>query len=102
MLALPNFELFFKVKYDTSRVRIVTVLTQAKHPLTYFNMKLNGSRLNYYAYYKEFYAIVKALEHWNHYLKPKPFIRHSDHEALPYISGQHKLNTRHAKWPEFF
>ena len=29
------------------------------------------------------------------------FILHSDHEALKYIQGQHKLNSRHAKWVEF-
>ena len=29
------------------------------------------------------------------------FILHSDHEALKYIQGQHKLNSRHAKWDEF-
>jgi len=26
---------------------------------------------------------------------------HLDHKALSYINGQHKLNTRHAKWVEF-
>ena len=29
------------------------------------------------------------------------FILHSDHEALKYIQGQHKLNSHHAKWVEF-
>jgi len=33
-------------------------------------------------------------------LKPKPFVLHSNHKALSYINGQHKLNTRHA-WFEF-
>jgi len=28
-------------------------------------------------------------------------VLHSDHEALSYINGQHKLNTKHAKWVEF-
>ena len=28
----------------------------------------------------------------------REFILHSDHEALEYIQGQHKLNSRHAKW----
>lgn len=26
---------------------------------------------------------------------------HSDHEALKYIQGQHKLHSRHAKWVEY-
>ncbi|XP_074278634.1 uncharacterized protein LOC141602228 [Silene latifolia] len=65
------------------------------------NEKLNGARLNYSTYDKEFYAIVRALDHWSHYLRPKPFILHSDHEALKHIHGQQKLNQRHAKWVEF-
>ena len=28
-------------------------------------------------------------------------ILHSDHEALRFIQGQHKLNPRHAKWVEY-
>jgi len=31
----------------------------------------------------------------------KEFILHSDHEALKYVQGQHKLNSRHAKWVEY-
>ena len=41
------------------------------------------------------------LETWQHYLWPKEFIIHSDHEALKYLKGQAKLNRRHAKWVEF-
>jgi len=29
------------------------------------------------------------------------FILHSDHEALKYIQGQHKLNSRHVERAEF-
>jgi len=28
-------------------------------------------------------------------------VLHSDHKAVSYINGQHKLNSRHAKWVEF-
>jgi len=45
--------------------------------------------------------LVRALDHGSHYLRPKQFILHSDHEALKYLRGQHKLNLRHAKWVEF-
>ncbi|XP_074318612.1 uncharacterized protein LOC141655430 [Silene latifolia] len=43
---------------------------------------------------------IEALMHWSHYLKPKPFVLHLDHETLKYFNGQHKLNHRHAKWAE--
>jgi len=41
------------------------------------------------------------LEVWQHYLLPKEFVIHSDHEALKYLKSQGKLNRRHAKWIEF-
>ncbi|XP_074303002.1 uncharacterized protein LOC141637417 [Silene latifolia] len=91
----------FAVECDASGVGIGAVLIQEKRPIAYFSEKLNGARLNYSTYDKEFYAIVRALDHWSHYLRPKPFILHSDHEALKHIHGQQKLNQRHAKWVEF-
>jgi hypothetical protein len=38
---------------------------------------------------------------WQHYLWPKEFVIHSDHESLKHIRSQAKLNRRHAKWVEF-
>jgi hypothetical protein len=57
--------------------------------------------LNYSVYDKELYALVRSLETWKHYLLPKEFIIHSDHESLKHLKGQLKLNKRHAKWSEF-
>ena len=59
------------------------------------------SKLNYSTYDQEFYVVVRALEHWNHYLKVQPFVLHSDHAFLRYINGQNKLNATHGKWVEF-
>ncbi|XP_074278615.1 uncharacterized protein LOC141602208 [Silene latifolia] len=101
ILKLPDFDQLFEVECDASGVGIGAVLIQSQKPVAYFSEKLNGAKLKYSTYDKEFYAIIRALMHWNHYLKPKPFVLHSDHEALKYINGQHKLNFRHAKWVEF-
>lgn len=49
----------------------------------------------------ELHAIMRALAHWSHYLLPKEFVLYSDHEALKYLSSQHKLNYRQAKWVDF-
>jgi hypothetical protein len=38
---------------------------------------------------------------WRHYLWPREFVIHSDHEALKYLRSQSNLNRRHAKWVEF-
>ncbi|OMO49962.1 reverse transcriptase [Corchorus capsularis] len=49
----------------------------------------------------QLYALVRALQTWQHYLWPKEFVIHTDHESLKYLRGQQKLNKRHAKWSEF-
>ncbi|GJX44920.1 RNA-directed DNA polymerase, partial [Tanacetum coccineum] len=67
---------------------------------SFFNEKLNEARQKYSTYDKEFYAIIRSLEYWHHYLVSKDFILYSDHEALKYINGQHKLKRRYAKWVE--
>ncbi|RDX85949.1 Retrovirus-related Pol polyprotein from transposon 17.6, partial [Mucuna pruriens] len=50
---------------------------------------------------KELYALVSGLQIWQHYVLPKEFVIHSDHEALKNLRGQGKLNKKHAKWVEF-
>jgi len=75
------------------------VLFQERKPVAYFSKKLNGPHLNYSIYDKELYALVREV--WQHYLLPKEFVIHSDHEALKYLKSQGKLNHRHAKWIEF-
>ena len=50
---------------------------------------------------KELYALVKALETWQHYLWPKEFVIHTENESLKHLNRQGKLNRRHAKWVEF-
>jgi len=94
VLALPNFEF----ESDASGVGIEVVLIQSNRPIAYFSEKLNGSKCNYNTYDEEFYVIVRDLTHCGHYLNPRPFVLHSNHQALKYINGQCKLNPRHDKW----
>jgi len=101
VLALPCFDKAFEVKCDASGVGIGGVLTQEGRPLDFFSEKLCDARRKYSTYGKEYYAIIRCLEHWSYYLVASEFILHSDHEALKYIQAQHKLNSRHAKWVEF-
>nr|GFA33441.1 hypothetical protein [Tanacetum cinerariifolium] len=41
------------------------------------------------------------LDTWRHYLLKNKFVLFSNHEALKFINGQHKLKPRHTKWVEF-
>ncbi|XP_071923180.1 uncharacterized protein [Coffea arabica] len=36
-----------------------------------------------------------------HYLMPKEFVIHTDHESIKFLKGQGKLHKRHAKWIAF-
>jgi hypothetical protein len=101
LLQLPNFGKTFESECDASGVGIGGVLMQDGKLVAYFSEKLQGSILNYSMYDKELYALVRSLETWCHYLWPKEFVIHSDHESLKYLCSQNNLNRRHAKWVEF-
>ncbi|KAJ9536634.1 hypothetical protein OSB04_un000183, partial [Centaurea solstitialis] len=101
ILALPNFDKMFELECDASGVGIGAVLIQEGRPIAYFSEKLKGAQLNYSTYDKELYALVRSLQTWQHYLRPKEFVIHTDHESLKYLKGQGKLSRRHIKWVEF-
>ena len=101
LLVLPDFSKTFEIECDASGLGIGGVLMQNRRPVAYHSEKLDGARLNYPIYDKELFALVRVLEVWQHYLWPKEFVIHSDHESLKYLKGQAKLNKRHAKWVEF-
>ncbi|KAH9780584.1 Endonuclease [Citrus sinensis] len=101
LLSLPNFNKTFEIECDALGIGIGAVLMEEGRPIAYFSEKLSGAALNYPTYDKELYALVRALETWQHYLWPKEFVIHTDHESLKHLKGQHKLNKRHARWVEF-
>ncbi|XP_071923188.1 uncharacterized protein [Coffea arabica] len=86
----------FKTKHG-----IGAVLIQEGKPVAYFSEKLNGASLNYSTYDKELMALVRALQTWQHYLGPREFILHTDHESFKHIKSQTKLSKRHARWVAF-
>ena len=101
IMRLPYFTKVFEVECDASGVGIGGVLSQERHPVTYFSEKLNEAKQKYSTYDKEFYAVVQALRYWRHYLLPQEFVLYSDHDALRYLNSQKKLNHRHGHWVEY-
>uniref|UniRef100_A0A2N9FXU0 Integrase catalytic domain-containing protein n=1 Tax=Fagus sylvatica TaxID=28930 RepID=A0A2N9FXU0_FAGSY len=78
-----------------------TINRKDRRPIAFFSEKLSGASLKYPTYDKELYALVRALETWQHYLWPREFVIHTDHESLKHLKGQGKLNQRHARWLEY-
>ena len=91
LLQLPDFNKTFELECDASGIGLGGVLLQDGKPVAYFSEKLSGPSLNYSTYDKELYALVRTLETWQHYLWPKEFVIHSDHESLKHIKSQQIL-----------
>ena len=80
ILGFPNFNKLFEVDYDASSVEIGIAFNQEGKPIAFFSEKLNECK--YSTYDKEFYAIIRNLDYWNHYFFPNEFLLHFDREAL--------------------
>ncbi|XP_071912288.1 uncharacterized protein [Coffea arabica] len=91
----------FFTKIDLKSIGVGAVLNQGGKPIAYFSEKLNGAALNYSTYDKELYALIRALQVWQHYLKSKEFVIHTDHESFKYLKAQHNLSKKHARWIAF-
>ncbi|RDX85601.1 Retrovirus-related Pol polyprotein from transposon 17.6, partial [Mucuna pruriens] len=79
LLCLPNFDKAFEIECDAFESK----------PISYFSEKLSGTTLNYPSIDKEFYALVRTLQIWQHYLWLREFIIHSNHQ------NGHKLKSYH-------
>jgi hypothetical protein len=101
LLQLLDFGKTFELECDASGIGIGDVLLQEGKHVAYLSENLSRPSLNYSTYDKELYALFCVLETWQHYLWPKEFVIHSDHESLKHIRVQEKLNKHHAKWVEF-
>ena len=95
------FDKLFVVECDASHAGIGAVLSQEGRPVAFFSEKLTDAKKRYSTYDLEFYALVRALHHWQHYLLHREFVVYSDHQALRYLNSQNKLNPKHEKWISF-
>ncbi|KAK6114742.1 hypothetical protein DH2020_007011 [Rehmannia glutinosa] len=101
VLLLPDFTLPFELSCDASKVGIGAVLSQHGRPIAFFSEKLSGPRSRYSAYDVEFYAVVRAVRYWRHYLFHREFVLYTDHEALRHLATQDNISTRHASWTAY-
>ncbi|GJR07795.1 putative CCCH-type zinc finger family protein [Tanacetum coccineum] len=98
VLALPNFDKLFMVECDACGVGIGVVLSQEGRPVAYFSEKLSDACKKWSTYDQEFYAVFRALKHWEHYLIQDQFVLYTNHQALKYINSENDLSKMHAHW----
>ncbi|RDX99431.1 Retrovirus-related Pol polyprotein from transposon 17.6, partial [Mucuna pruriens] len=91
ILTLLEFSKSFELECDASSVGIGVVILQEGNSIAYFSEKLRGTQLNYSTYDGGLYALVRALQTWQHYLLPKEFVMYSDHEALKHERARKRL-----------
>ena len=84
------------MKCDASVVGIGAVLLQDNRPIAFFSEKVGEARSEWSVYELEFFAVVRTLKDWEHYLIQREFVLYTDHQALKHINNQVSINRMHA------
>ena len=100
-MVLPDFSQPFELHCDASKVGIGAIFSQHGRRVAYFSEKLSGSKARYNTYDDEFYAVVQAVRHWQHYLFHREFILYTDHDALKHLHSQNNVSAGHASWSAY-
>ncbi len=112
VLTQPDFDKPFFLQTDASAYGVGAILSQEGehhavasqkpklHPIAYYSATFTPTKCNYDIYERELLAIMKALTHWQHYLRwtKTPFTILTNHANLQYWKAPQKLNCQTARW----
>ena len=106
ILIHPDPEEKFRMETDASNYAYRAVLSQKgktdqkQHPVAFFSKSMTPAERNYGISDKEALAIVKALQHWRHWLEGMniPIEILMDHRNLEYFTKPRILNRRQLRW----
>ena len=105
ILVFPDFHLQFHFYVDASNEGIGMNLGQIQNnreaAIAYGWRKLNSAEHNYSATQREALAVVAAIKHFQSYLYGRPFIIHTDHNALRWLINVKDPTGRLARWSLF-
>ena len=92
----------FILTTDVSNIAIGAVLSQGEpgedQSVAYMSKSLNSAERNYSTTEKERLAVIKAVEHFRHYLYGVHFNIYGDHEPLTWIESIKDPMSRLNRW----
>ena len=104
VVRLPDVNRPFIVETDASQIAIGAVLKQRdddghEYVVSYYSRALSKSERNYPTYEREYYAVVRACEHFRVFLLAREFELRTDNSALTYMnSSVLERSSRVNKW----
>ena len=105
ILAYPSEKEVFILDTDASSVGLGAVLSQVQDGVekvvAYYSRVLNSTERKYCVTRRELLAVVKAVDHFHHYLYGCHFIVHSDHGSLRWLMAFKKLEGQMVRWLNF-
>ena len=103
-LAIPDDSKPYELVTDAAAIGCGAVLLQAGRPAAFWSYKMNSAETRYHTGEQELLAVVKALEHWRHYLEGAISLTivtdHKLNETLDSKSPT-QLSRRQVHWQQF-
>ena len=104
LLAFPVLTEPFILDCDASAHGVGAVLSQVhkgeEKVVAYFSRTLSRAEMNYCATRRELLAVVRAIEHFHHYVYGTNFVLRTDHSALIWLTSFKKPEGQLARWLE--
>ncbi|GFW72910.1 retrovirus-related Pol polyprotein from transposon 412 [Trichonephila clavipes] len=102
ILIYPQPDKPFILDTDASNESVGAVLSQEKdgqeRVVAYWSKCLSKPERNYCVTRKELLAIVKAIEHFHHYLYGQKFLLRTDHASLTWLMNFRNTEGQVARW----
>ncbi|GFU85611.1 retrovirus-related Pol polyprotein from transposon 297 [Trichonephila clavipes] len=102
ILIYPQPDKPFILDTDASNESVGAVLSQEidgqEQVVAYWSKCLSKSERNYCVTRKELLAIVKAIEHFHHYLYGQKFLLRTDHASLTWLMNFRNTEGQVARW----
>ncbi len=104
IVTIPNPDLTFIVKVDSSKFGVGCILEQEdpvsrqRFVIEYGSVKYNKAQQNYPAIELEVCGLIFAIKHWRCYLIGKPFIVETDSKAVQWIQGKRDMLGKLGRW----